>query len=108
MKSDDYITSCLSENDGRLFCESCDLVALARQFGTPLYVYSRAELAARAQAWAEAVRGTQDRVFFAMKANSTKAIIQEFFKADIGADIVSGGELARALIGVVSHQQHGI
>ena len=97
MNSRDYITSCLSEKDGRLFCESCDLVALARQFGTPLYVYSRAELKARAKAWVDAVSGTQDRVFFAMKANSTKAIVKEFFNAGIGADIVSGGELTRAL-----------
>ena len=97
MNSRDYITSCLSEKDGRLFCESCDLVALARQFGTPLYVYSRAELKARAKAWVDAVSGAQDRVFFAMKANSTKAIVKEFFNAGIGADIVSGGELTRAL-----------
>ena len=97
MNSDDYITSCLSEKGGRLFCESCDLVALARQFGTPLYVYSRAELKARAKAWIDAIGSTQDRVFFAMKANSTKAIVKEFLNAGIGADIVSGGELTRAL-----------
>lgn len=97
MNSDDYITSCLSEKGGRLFCESCDLVALARQFGTPLYVYSRAELKARAKVWIDAVGSTQDRVFFAMKANSTKAIVKEFLNAGIGADIVSGGELTRAL-----------
>ena len=97
MNSRNYITSCLSEKDGRLFCESCDLVALARQFGTPLYVYSRAELKARAKAWVDVVSSTQDRVFFAMKANSTKAIVKEFFNAGIGADIVSGGELTRAL-----------
>ena len=97
MNSDDYITSCLSEKDGRLFCEACDLVELADRFGTPLYVYSHAELASRARTWSEAIKGTQDRVFFAMKANSTKAILKEFFKAGIGADIVSGGELMRAL-----------
>ncbi len=86
-----------SADKEHLYCESCDLRSVAETFGTPLYVYSRAKLRECASHWNEATKNAKARVFYAMKANSSKAILQEFLSAGIGFDIVSGGELARAL-----------
>ena len=74
------------------------LADLARRFGTPLYVYSRARHAARrSQAYQRALRGRPHLVCYAMKANSSLAVLQTFAQAGCGFDIVSGGELARVL-----------
>ncbi|MDO4936525.1 MAG: diaminopimelate decarboxylase [Sutterellaceae bacterium] len=83
--------------DGALLCESLPVVDLARQYGTPLYVYSHAALKARIDDWAAGVAGTSNRVFYAMKANANLAILHLFAQAGFGFDIVSAGELARAL-----------
>lgn len=72
------------------------LAALARRWGTPLYVYSADEIRARYRA----LRGAFSRgvlVCYALKANSSKAVAGVLAKAGAGADIVSGGELKRAL-----------
>ena len=86
-----------SRSDGALYVEAVSLEVLARQFGTPCYVYSRAALES---AWREFVSGCAGRdvlVCYAVKANSNLAILNLFSRLGAGFDIVSGGELARVL-----------
>ncbi len=97
MSSFDTFPSPLTCENGSLFCDGCDLTALAKEFGTPLYVYSLSELQRTAKHWKEASEARKDRVFYAMKANSSQALLKEFIRFGFGFDIVSGGELARAL-----------
>jgi diaminopimelate decarboxylase len=73
------------------------LAALAREHGTPLYVYSRAAMQESAAAYHRALQGRPHLVCYAMKANSSLAVLQTFVEAGCGFDIVSGGELERAL-----------
>ena len=83
--------------DGRLFFEDVALDELASRFGTPLYVYSRAALDAAYQAYAQAFAATPHLICYAVKANSSLAILNLFARMGSGFDIVSGGELARVL-----------
>ena len=83
--------------EGQLFVESVPLARLSHEFGTPLYVYSRAALRAAWQRYAEAIGTHNVLVCYGMKANSNLAIIDEFARMGSGFDIVSGGELARVL-----------
>lgn len=83
--------------DGQLYVESVPLAQLAKAYGTPLYVYSRAALRAAWQSYADAIGTRKVLVCFGMKANSNLAIIDEFARLGSGFDIVSGGELARVL-----------
>ena len=80
-----------------LFIEDCRLADLARRFGTPLYVYSRASMLAALAAYQRALVGRDHLVCYALKANSSLAVIQTFAHAGCGFDIVSGGELERVL-----------
>jgi len=82
---------------GQLFVESVPLLRLSHEFGTPLYVYSRAALRAAWQSYAEAIGTHKVLVCYGMKANSNLAILDEFARMGSGFDIVSGGELARVL-----------
>jgi len=81
-----------------LFVESIPLADLAKQYGTPLYVYSRAALCHAWQAYQDAIGTRKVLICFGMKANSNIAILQEFAHLGSGFDIVSGGELARVLM----------
>jgi len=87
----------LERSEGRLCLQGHDLDALARRFGTPLYVYSRASMLAAAAAYERALAGRPHLLCYAMKANSSLAVLQTFAQAGLGFDIVSGGELARVL-----------
>ncbi|MCA1979524.1 MAG: diaminopimelate decarboxylase [Thiobacillus sp.] len=87
----------LARIDGALHVEGVPLETLAERFGTPLYVYSRAALDAAWQAYADAFAGIPHLVCYAVKANSSLAILQHFARLGSGFDIVSGGELARVL-----------
>ena len=87
----------LERSEGRLCLQGHDLDALARRFGTPLYVYSRASMLAAAAAYERALAGRPHLLCYAMKANSSLAVLQTFAHAGLGFDIVSGGELARVL-----------
>ena len=78
-----------------LFIEGCSLNALARQFGTPLYVYSRAAMLESLAGYQRALAGRDHLICYAMKANSNLAVLQTFAQAGCGFDIVSGGELER-------------
>jgi diaminopimelate decarboxylase len=82
---------------GGLFAEDVDLAALAERVGTPFYCYSTATLTRHYQVFAEAFSGVPSLVCFALKANSNQAVIATLARLGAGADIVSGGELMRAL-----------
>jgi diaminopimelate decarboxylase len=83
---------------GRELClDGHALADLAARFGTPLYVYSRSAMLQAFQAYERALHGRRHLVCYAMKANSSLAVLQTFAQAGAGFDIVSGGELARVL-----------
>ena len=81
----------------RLFIENLSLDDLARKHGTPLYAYSRAAMLAALGAYQHALVGREHLICYAMKANSTLAVLQTFAQAGCGFDIVSVGELERVL-----------
>jgi diaminopimelate decarboxylase len=83
--------------DGELFAENVALSALAQQFGTPTYVYSRAHIEGQYRAYADALAGVPHLVCFAVKANSNLAVLNVLARLGAGFDIVSGGELERVL-----------
>ena len=83
--------------DDTLTLDGCGLPDLAERFGTPLYVYSRTAMLAALSAYQSALEGRAHLVCFAVKANSSLAVLQTFAQAGCGFDIVSGGELARVL-----------
>lgn len=82
---------------GALHAESVPLEAIAREFGTPCYVYSRAALDAALARFQSACGARDVLVCYAMKANSNLAILNLFAGMGAGFDIVSGGELARVI-----------
>jgi len=83
--------------DGELHAEDVPLVAIAARHGTPTYVYSSAMLRSRYRAYVEAFADLAPVVCFALKANSNQAVIATFAREGAGADIVSLGEMKRAL-----------
>ncbi|GAB3412386.1 diaminopimelate decarboxylase [Massilia agilis] len=86
-----------SYQNGVLNAESVPLSQIAEQFGTPTYVYSKAALLENFHAYADACRGRDALVCYAMKANSNLAVLDLLVREGAGFDIVSGGELLRAL-----------
>ncbi|MBU6259808.1 MAG: diaminopimelate decarboxylase [Burkholderiales bacterium] len=74
-----------------------DLAELGRRHGTPLFVYSARAMRSALAAYVEALQGREHLVCYAMKANSSLAVLQLFARAGCGFDIVSGGELERVL-----------
>ncbi|MES2757865.1 MAG: diaminopimelate decarboxylase [Pseudomonadota bacterium] len=86
-----------SYQDGVLHAESTPLTAIAEQFGTPTYVYSKAALLENFDSYADACAGRDALVCYAMKANSNLAILDILARRGAGFDIVSGGELLRVL-----------
>ncbi|MFM6996200.1 MAG: diaminopimelate decarboxylase [Limnohabitans sp.] len=87
----------IAYHDDQLQVEGVRLADLAAQHGTPLFVYSRASMLAALAAYQRGFAGRRARIHYAMKANSSLAILQLFAQAGCGFDIVSGGELARVL-----------
>lgn len=83
--------------DNRLYVESVPLDAIARKFGTPCYVYSRAALTATYREFDEAFAGRDHLICYAVKANSNLAVLNLFARMGSGFDIVSNGELQRVL-----------
>lgn len=82
---------------GTLTLEGHALAGLAREFATPLYVYSRQAMRSAVAAYQQALAGRPHLVCYAMKANSSLAVLQTFAEAGCGFDIVSAGELQRVL-----------
>ncbi|MEZ5999653.1 diaminopimelate decarboxylase [Hyphomonas sp.] len=83
--------------DGRLHCEDVDLARLADDVGTPCYVYSTATLQRHARVIASAFEGQDCLIAYSVKANSNLAVLATLAAEGCGADVVSGGELQRAL-----------
>ena len=81
----------------QLQVEGVRLSDLAREYGTPLFVYSKAAMLSALAAYQRGFAGRKAQICYAMKANSSLAILQVFADAGCGFDIVSGGELARVL-----------
>lgn len=82
---------------GVLHAEDVPLPDLAAAHGTPLYVYAASALEQRYRTLAAALAGLPATICYAVKANSNQAVIATFARLGAGADIVSGGELKRAL-----------
>jgi diaminopimelate decarboxylase len=80
-----------------LHCERVPLARIAAEVGTPTYVYSLAALRNGYRAYDRALAAVPHVVCYAIKANDTLAVVRAFAKEGSGFDIVSGGELARAL-----------
>lgn len=80
-----------------LHCESVDLAAVARLHGTPTYVYSASTIEANYRRLLGALPGLDVRLCYAMKANSSLAVLRQFGRLGAGFDLVSGGELRRVL-----------
>jgi diaminopimelate decarboxylase len=87
--------SAFHTRDGRLWAESVPLDEIARRFGTPCYVYSRAALEDAFRAFAAPLAGREHLVCYALKANSNLGVLDVLARLGAGFDIVSGGELAR-------------
>ena len=87
----------ISYEAGDLVMEGVSLKALAVEHGTPLFVYSRAAMLEALAAYQRGLAGRSHQICYAMKANSTLGILQTLVRAGCGLDIVSGGELERAL-----------
>ena len=83
--------------NGLLHAEDVNLAALAEAVGTPFYCYSTATLERHYRVFAEAFAGVDSLVCYAMKANSNQSVLRTLAKLGAGADVVSGGELQRAL-----------
>ena len=83
--------------NNELFVESVSLKQIAREFGTPCYVYSRAALTKAYQAFDAAFANREHLICYAVKANSNIAILNLFARLGSGFDIVSGGELQRVI-----------
>lgn len=82
---------------GRLHCEGVDLNEVADQVGTPVYVYSTATLRRHARVIAAAFEGMDCLIAYSVKANGNLAVLKTLASEGCGADVVSGGEMRRAL-----------
>ena len=86
---------CHPQAASALHCGKVSLEALARRYGTPLYVYSADQIVERLGLFQQALRGREHLVCYAVKANSALAILKLLAGRGAGFDIVSGGELER-------------
>ena len=91
--------------DGVLHAEGVILSALAEAVGTPFYCYSTATLERHYRVFADAFAGVTILVCYAMKANSNQSVLRTLAKLGAGADVVSGGELKRALAAGIPAEQ---
>lgn len=85
------------QDDGQLWAENVSLIELEQQFGTPLYVYSRATLERHWNAFDNAVGAHPHLVCYAVKANSNLGVLNTLARLGSGFDIVSVGELERVI-----------
>ncbi len=86
-----------SYRDNVLFAEDVAVTDIAKRYGTPCYVYSRAALEANLRAYEDALAGVDHLTCFAVKANSNLAVLNVLARLGAGFDIVSGGELERVV-----------
>ncbi len=90
---------------GMLHAENVSIATIAAQVGTPFYCYSAATLTRHAEVFSQALAGVKPLVCFAVKANSNIAVLRTLAKAGLGADVVSEGELRRALAAGIDPQK---
>ncbi len=83
--------------DGKLYCEDIDLARAAESFGTPLYIYSAGTILDHFDRLNAALAPLDHLICYAVKANSNRAVLKLLAEAGAGFDIVSGGELFRAI-----------
>jgi diaminopimelate decarboxylase len=91
--------------NGGLHAEAVDLAAIADAVGTPFYCYSTATLERHYRVFADAFADVPSLVCYAVKANSNQAVIATLARLGAGADVVSGGELKRALAAGIPPQK---
>src|ERR1700692_301795 len=91
--------------NGVLHVEAVSLIDLADAVGTPFYCYSTATLERHFRVFSEAFAGEKVVVCYAMKANSKQSVLRTLANLGAGADVVSGGELKRALAAGISPQK---
>jgi diaminopimelate decarboxylase len=91
------LTSGFTRVDGTLACEEVSLERIAREVGTPAYVYSASMVRDRFMRLDGALAGLPHRVHYTLKANSNSGVLRVLRELGAGADVVSGGELYRAL-----------
>jgi len=84
--------------DGEMYAEGVPLKTIARDVGTPVYVYSAATFERHYRVFEQAFKGRDALIAFSVKANSNIAVLATLAKFGAGADVVSGGELSRALV----------
>ncbi|MFZ1085627.1 MAG: diaminopimelate decarboxylase [Terracidiphilus sp.] len=87
----------VSQSGSALHCGKVSMEALAKRYGTPLYVYSADQIIERLGLFQQAFAGREHLVCYAVKANSSLAILKILADAGAGFDIVSGGELERVV-----------
>lgn len=83
--------------NNKLLCESVDIEEIAEKVGTPFYLYSQKTLIDHFHKIEKAFRGVNPLICFSMKANSNLAVLKTLIREGSGLDIVSGGELYKAL-----------
>ena len=91
--------------DGQMHAEDVDLTHLAAEVGTPFYCYSSATLRRHMRVMREAFDGIETLLAYAMKANSNQAVLKVLAAEGAGADVVSGGELERAIAAGIPPRQ---
>lgn len=84
-------------HNNEMYCEDVPVQAIARQVGTPFYLYSHATLTRHFKAFNDAFEGLDRLVCFSAKANTSMAVLKLLANLGSGVDIVSGGELFRGL-----------
>lgn len=88
---------CFEYKKGEMFVDGVRVAKLAEKFGTPLYVYNRSFLLSQYRQLTSAFSEINPQIYYAIKANSNAAVISAFAREGAGADVVSGGELWRAV-----------
>ena len=89
--------STFAYRSNELHAEDVPVRRLAERYGTPLYVYSRGHFRAQYRKLTEAMKEVRPLICYSVKANSNRAVVETFLGEGAGLDIVSGGELFRAL-----------
>jgi diaminopimelate decarboxylase len=105
MMADTLTMSDFTYRHGTLTAEAVPLETIAAAVGTPFYCYSRAGIERQYRAYAAAFAGQNASICYAVKANSNLAVIATLARLGAGADVVSGGELRRALAAGVPPQR---
>src|SRR5688500_9619585 len=82
--------------EGKLYCEDVPVSELVAEYGTPLYVYSKASIVERYREFESAFDPIDRLICYSVKANGNLGILKLLAEQGAGADIVSGGELHRA------------